>query len=153
MRHQLSRLALIAALDAGATQIAIIATWGGRADHALGTASLLTHPRLAAAGATAELLDAASRIRALQGDGQLRLEVGVGAIVSLIPWGGDALVSATGEVQFYVTPAPGVNLRPFLGREIGVTGIMGYLPEQRMRHVTAKRVEELDGIIAAEGIG
>ncbi len=55
-----------------------------------------------------------------------------------------ALVNATGDVQFYVTPAPGVNLRPFLGREIGVTGIMGYLPEQRMRHVTAKRVEELD---------
>ncbi len=55
-----------------------------------------------------------------------------------------ALVNSTGEVQFYVTPAPGVNLRPFLGREIGVTGIMGYLPEQRMRHVTAKRVEELD---------
>ena len=91
-----TELALLAALDAGATQISIIATWGRRADHALGTAALLTHPRLAAAGATAELLDATSRIRALQGDGQLRLEVGVGAIVSLIPWGGDALVSATG---------------------------------------------------------
>ena len=91
-----TELALIAALDAGATQIAIIATWGGRADHALGTASLLTHPRLAAAGATVELLDAPCRIRSMQGDSVLRLEVGAGAIVSLIPWGGDALVSATG---------------------------------------------------------
>jgi thiamine pyrophosphokinase len=91
-----TELALIAALDAGATQISILATWGRRADHALGTATLLTHPRLAAAGATAELLDAASRIRLLQGDAVLRLELAPGTIVSLIPWGGDAVVSASG---------------------------------------------------------
>ena len=91
-----TELALLAALDAGATQISILATWGRRADHALGTAALLTHPRLAAAGATAELLDAASRIRHLQGDAVLRLELALGTIVSLIPWGGDTVVTASG---------------------------------------------------------
>jgi thiamine pyrophosphokinase len=91
-----TELALIAALEAGATQISILATWGRRVDHALGTAALLAHPRLAAAGATAELLDAASRIRLLQGDAVLQLELAPGMIVSLIPWGGDAVVSASG---------------------------------------------------------
>ena len=91
-----TELALLAAIDAGATAIAILATWGGRADQALGTAALLAHPRVAGSGAQVELLDAASRIRLLRAGEILHLGVARGTIVSLIPWGGDATLSARG---------------------------------------------------------
>lgn len=91
-----TELALLAALDAGATEISILATWGGRADQALGTAALLAHPRLASTGINVELLDATSRIRLLRGESTLRLRLERGTIVSFIPWGGDVLLSASG---------------------------------------------------------
>jgi hypothetical protein len=49
-----------------------------------------------------------------------------------------------GEVGCYVTPAPGVHLRHYLGRQVGVTGTRGYMPEQRARHVMARHVSVLD---------
>ena len=49
-----------------------------------------------------------------------------------------ALVDALGEVRCYVTPAPGVYLHHYLGRQVGVTGTRGYMPEQRARHVMAR---------------
>lgn len=55
-----------------------------------------------------------------------------------------ALLDDQGKVLYYVSPAPGVNLRPYLDREVGVSGILGYLPDQDVRHVTAKRVEPLE---------
>ena len=91
-----TELALLAALDAGAKEISILATWGGRADQALGTAALLAHPRIVTAGANVELLDATSRIRLLRGESELRLRLPQGTIISLVPWGGDVLVSASG---------------------------------------------------------
>lgn len=56
-----------------------------------------------------------------------------------------ALLDDDGKVLYYVSPAPGVNLRAYLDRDVGVTGILGILPEQNVRHVTAKRIEPLDG--------
>jgi hypothetical protein len=55
-----------------------------------------------------------------------------------------ALVDELGEVRCYVTPAPGVNLRHYLGREVGVTGTRGYMPEQHARHVVARHVSLLE---------
>ncbi|MHC4181442.1 MAG: hypothetical protein ACYSWU_28415, partial [Planctomycetota bacterium] len=55
-----------------------------------------------------------------------------------------ALVDDMGEVGCYVTPAPGVHLRHYLGRQVGVTGTRGYMPEQRARHVMARHVSVLD---------
>lgn len=55
-----------------------------------------------------------------------------------------ALLGADGKVMYYVTPAPGVNLRQYLGRDVGVIGTLGYLTEQQTQHVTAKRIESLD---------
>jgi SH3-like domain-containing protein len=55
-----------------------------------------------------------------------------------------ALVDELGEVRCYVSPAPGVNLRHYLGREVGVTGTRGYMPEQHARHVMARRVSLLE---------
>lgn len=54
-----------------------------------------------------------------------------------------ALLDETGEVRFYITPAPGVNLRNYLGQDVGVTGTLGFLPEQQRQHVTARRIVPL----------
>ncbi|MEX2121747.1 MAG: hypothetical protein WD847_19335 [Pirellulales bacterium] len=62
-----------------------------------------------------------------------------------------ALLNEAGEVLYYVSPAPGLNLRPYLNREVGITGTLGYLPEHRARHVTAKRVEAVEGRVAGKG--
>lgn len=59
-----------------------------------------------------------------------------------------ALLDPAGEVKFYVSPAPGVNLRRYEGLRVAVIGSVGYLPEQKARHVTAKQVLPL----AAEGV-
>jgi len=56
-----------------------------------------------------------------------------------------ALVDEQGEVRCYVSPAPGVNLRHYLGRRVGVTGNRGYMPEQRAHHVMARHVNLLEG--------
>ena len=56
-----------------------------------------------------------------------------------------ALLDDDGEVRYYVTPAPGVSLRTYVGRQVGVNGPLGYLPEAGARHVFAQRVMEVDG--------
>lgn len=56
-----------------------------------------------------------------------------------------ALVDSAGRVRSYVTPAPGVNLRNYLGHSVGISGTQGYLPDADRHHVTARRVTVLDG--------
>jgi len=51
-----------------------------------------------------------------------------------------ALVDDQGKVTQYVTAAPGVNLRPYIGYKVGVQGALGFMPDAKTRHVTAKRV-------------
>ncbi len=55
-----------------------------------------------------------------------------------------ALVDESGNVQCYVTPAPGVNLRHYEQRLIGVNGTRGYVPEQRAAHIMAQHVDLID---------
>jgi len=55
-----------------------------------------------------------------------------------------ALVDEQGQVRCYVSPAPGVNLRHYLGQRIGVVGTRGYIPEQQAVHVMARHVHPLD---------
>jgi len=55
-----------------------------------------------------------------------------------------ALVDRNGAVRYYVSPAPGVDLRHYVGRQIGVSGARGYMPEQRAQHVMAKHVTPLE---------
>jgi hypothetical protein len=54
-----------------------------------------------------------------------------------------ALVDDRGQVLSFVTPTPDLNLQPFLGHRIGVTGSRGYIPEFQRAHVTAGRVTPL----------
>ncbi len=54
-----------------------------------------------------------------------------------------ALVDDDGKVVSFVTPAPDVNLKPYIGRRIGVNGTRGFMPEYRRAHVTASRITPL----------
>jgi SH3-like domain-containing protein len=74
-------------------------------------------------------------------DGQGRLTL----VVSRKPGAPQfALLNPAGEVTCFVTASPGTNLRPYLGKQVGLTGIRGYMPELKTRHVTARRVTVLD---------
>jgi thiamine pyrophosphokinase len=89
-----TELALLAACDAGAVRVEILGALGasgGRSDHSLGTIALLAHPRARAIDCS--LLDATSRIRLLSAPARFASDATTGAVVSLIPWGGGALVS------------------------------------------------------------
>jgi uncharacterized protein YgiM (DUF1202 family) len=55
-----------------------------------------------------------------------------------------ALIDDDGEVRGYVTAAPGVNLRRFVGQRVGILGQRGYLPNLQAEHVTARQVAPLD---------
>lgn len=55
-----------------------------------------------------------------------------------------ALLDEQGRVRCYVTPSPGVNLRHYVGREVGVNGIRGIIPEKNTHHVMAKHVTVLN---------
>ena len=55
-----------------------------------------------------------------------------------------ALTDPAGAIRYYVTAAPGVNLQNYVGREIGVSGGSGYVPELNGRSVTAQRVMPLN---------
>ncbi len=55
-----------------------------------------------------------------------------------------ALLDEHGNVRAYVSPAPGVNVQSYLGRQVGINGVRQYLPEQHAEHLTAKHVTPLD---------
>ncbi|QGJ71079.1 Hypothetical protein PBC10988_27820 [Planctomycetales bacterium 10988] len=55
-----------------------------------------------------------------------------------------ALVDANGNIRVYVTPAPGVSMRHYLGRRVGVVGTTGVVPELQRQHVIAKHIKLLD---------
>jgi uncharacterized protein YgiM (DUF1202 family) len=55
-----------------------------------------------------------------------------------------ALLNERGQVVSFVTPSPDINLQPYVGHRIGVTGSRGYIPEFQRAHVTAGRVAPLN---------
>jgi hypothetical protein len=54
-----------------------------------------------------------------------------------------ALVNSANEVVAFVSPGSGVNLQPFEGQHVGISGQRGYMPELKKPHVTALRVNAL----------
>ncbi len=86
-------LAIGEARRMGATEIVVTAATSGRLDHTLGTLAALS----AAADLAPTLVEPDLAGWLLGGSGRSSLQLtGVGATISLIPWGGVALVSATG---------------------------------------------------------
>ena len=55
-----------------------------------------------------------------------------------------AILDASGNIRCYVSPAPGVNLRSYVGRQVGINGIRGYMPEERISHVMARHVNVVE---------
>jgi hypothetical protein len=54
-----------------------------------------------------------------------------------------ALLNERNQVVSFVTPTPDMNLQPYIGHRVGVTGTRGYIPEFQRAHVTAGRVAPL----------
>ena len=55
-----------------------------------------------------------------------------------------AILDSNGNMKCYISPAPGVNLRSYVGRQVGVTGIRGYIPDERATHIMARHVSVVD---------
>ncbi|MCC7085865.1 MAG: SH3 domain-containing protein [Pirellulales bacterium] len=58
-----------------------------------------------------------------------------------------ALVNDQNQVVAFVTPSPGINMQPYIGKQVGINGQRGYMPELRKPHVTAQRVSVTDGTV------
>jgi hypothetical protein len=54
------------------------------------------------------------------------------------------LLDNQGQPNCYITPAPGVNVRHYIGQRVGINGTAGYIPEKRARHVTASHIRPLE---------
>ncbi|HEY1786467.1 MAG TPA: hypothetical protein VGG30_12985, partial [Pirellulales bacterium] len=53
------------------------------------------------------------------------------------------LLDRRGNVISYVTPAPNINLRPYVDRQIGINGQRGFMPDLQKSHITAQHVTVL----------
>lgn len=114
-----TELALLAALRAGADRLTLLGALGGpRLDHELANLWLLAHPALGAVPVT--VLDEAARIRLLQAPDpagrpvRLDLSGPPGALVSLLPFGGDALGITTEGLRYPLRDEP-LRLGPARG--------------------------------------
>lgn len=114
-----TELALLAALRRGADRLTILGALGGRRlDHELANLWLLAHPALGRASAA--ILDATARVRLLQApdaDGRparLDLSGRVGSLVSLLPFGGDAIGITTEGLRYPLRDEP-LRLGPARG--------------------------------------
>ena len=106
-----TELALLEAVALGATRVTVLGAFGGpRMDHALANLWLLAHPRLATIDI--ELLDVNARARLIAapgpgGDPVTRPLPGrLGAIVSLLPFGGDAEGVTTRGLRYPLRDEP-----------------------------------------------
>ena len=55
-----------------------------------------------------------------------------------------ALTDVKGKVIMFVSPATGVDLRPYLGKVVGVSGARGYMPRLKKAHLSVSQVERLE---------
>lgn len=106
-----TELALLEAIGLGATRITVLGAFGGaRLDHALANLWLLAHPRVAALDLV--LLDAGARVRLLAAPGPdggpvtRALPGRPGAVVSLLPFAGDAEGVTTRGLRYPLVDEP-----------------------------------------------
>jgi len=94
-----TELALRAAIEAGATEVVVLAATGGeRLDHELANVLLLADPALAAVDV--RLLRGDTVVRVVRGGESLAIDVPPGGIVSLLPIGGDAAGVSTAGLRW-----------------------------------------------------
>jgi uncharacterized protein YgiM (DUF1202 family) len=56
-----------------------------------------------------------------------------------------ALVDESNQIVSFISAAPGMNLQPYVGKDVGISGQRGFMPELKKPHVTAQRVNLIDG--------
>ncbi|MHB1296879.1 MAG: thiamine diphosphokinase [Anaerolineae bacterium] len=108
-------LALLLALERGATRITIAGALGGRIDQTLGNIGLLAMPALR--NIPTLMRDAKQEIQLIVGEGQIHGRVG--ETVSLLPFGGDAVGVRTEGLEWALE---GGSLK--LGAARGVSNIL-----------------------------
>ncbi len=54
-----------------------------------------------------------------------------------------ALTNTSGEVLMFLTASPGVNLDPYVGQYVGLTGKRGYMPKLQQAHLTVAQAQPL----------
>jgi hypothetical protein len=54
------------------------------------------------------------------------------------------LVDPDGITRLYVTPAPGVNMERYIGKQVGIKGKRGYVETLGRQHVVAERVVDMN---------
>ena len=117
-------LAVAHAIAAGATDIVLLGALGGdRLDHETANLLLLAEPGYN--GVRIEARRGAMRVRALRGKGVLDLEAPVGALVTLLPVGGDATGIRTKGLRY---PLDGETLR--IGKSRGLSNEVTAVPAQ-----------------------
>ncbi len=110
-----TELAIEEALRRGATEIVVVGALGGpRLDHELANLLLLADPALASDAIRIER--GATRVRVLRGPGALAMTAGIGATVTLLPIGGDAVGVTTRGLRY---PLEEETLR--MGRSRGLS--------------------------------
>jgi hypothetical protein len=71
-----------------------------------------------------------------------------GKLVNVVPTRPNAppfaIANSENQVIALLTPAPGVNLRSYVGRQVGVTGQRGFVPELKLPHITVSRITPLE---------
>jgi SH3-like domain-containing protein len=55
-----------------------------------------------------------------------------------------ALVDGTNNVVSFISPAPGVNLRPYVNQQVGVNGQRAYMNDLGRQHINVQRVTLVD---------
>jgi thiamine pyrophosphokinase len=114
-----AELAVGRAIAAGAKTITILGALGGqRLDHELANVLLLVDPVLADR-AELRLVRAGTLVRAVRGGGRLAIEAPIGALVTLLPLGGDAAGTTTSGLRYALT---GETLR--MGASRGLSNVV-----------------------------
>lgn len=107
-------LALLYAVERGATQITVLGAWGGRIDHELGNVLLLAHPGLA--GVAVRMVSGRQEITLIRRE--LTLYGDPGDLLSLLPIGGHASGIVTAGLRY-----PLRNERLCLGPARGISNV------------------------------
>jgi thiamine pyrophosphokinase len=116
-----TELAVLAALDRGATRLILTGALGGRWDHSLANVLLLAHPRLA--GQDVRIVTADTELRLLRGPATLALDGWVGDTVSLLAFSPVAEGITTTGLHYPLAAEP---LHLGLGR--GISNVLAAPP-------------------------
>jgi thiamine pyrophosphokinase len=118
-----TELAVAAALAAGADELVILGALAGpRLDHQLANLMLLADPELARAR-DLRIVRGRTLVRALHGPGSMAIEADIGALVTLLPVGGDADGVRTAGLRY---PLAGETLS--FGRSRGLSNVVDEAP-------------------------